>query len=337
MSNDPLIARDNEPDELQSYLQWAEHHGDKAESTVKRYRSALRQWVTYCRREAVDLTEPTTDEVEDFLAGMKADGYAEKTVSGTRAALSSFIRREGNYDGDTPVDRADLGTWTAESEKSKADRREELHWFREDEIERLLDPENIPAPTTRNRLLIRLMLQTGVRASEIQTIQVGRDPDWESNELGDIDRKRREITIIDHKNDDTRPVFYQPSLDQALRIWISVERDGVYRADQSEYLFPTKNSDSIDPQRINEIVKGAAENAGLQDTYYTSADGREWSQSTAHVLRHTCAMHAVRNDVDTHWLQQTLGHSDISTTVDRYLHQDHEALREAWQDRGPSF
>jgi integrase/recombinase XerD len=207
----------------------------------------------------------------------------------------------------------------------------------------MVDPDNLPAPTLRNRVLVKLLLQSGIRASEVPTIQIGSNQDWESNDLGDIDRKLREIEVIDHKNDDSRVVYYQASLDDLLRLWIEAERPGVFYAEDSPYLFPTRNSTQIDQQRVNEIVKQTAENAGIQETYTKSADGRKLNSVSTHTLRHTFAMHAIkgRDDdgtgADTLFVQQQLGHADISTTIDKYVHEDNDAQREAIQQHGPTF
>jgi integrase/recombinase XerD len=336
-----LIPEREEHREITRFVRWYSRHPDKSESTATRYHSSLRKWAVFCRLTEVDVTDPDPRDVEDFLLHQQ-EHFSEKTATSARAALSAFLQREGDFEGDTPVDRAQVGSWGAESVKESQDRNDAVHWLKPDQARKLTDPDNVPSPTLRNRLLIKLLLQTGIRASEVESIKIGTDPDWGANQLGDIDREKRRILVIDHKNDDTRPVFYQPGLDQLLRLWIEVERNGVFRATESEHLFPTRNSESIDPQRVNEIVKQTAENAGIQTVYATTARGRERASVTCHTLRHTWAMNAIRSDedsdgMDVRHVQQALGHNDISTTVDRYLHDDEETLRREWGAHGPTF
>ncbi|WP_363466525.1 tyrosine-type recombinase/integrase [Halogeometricum borinquense] len=334
MPNPPTLTEDEQPREITRFVDWYRRHPDKSESTATRYRTALRKWAVYCDEHDVPLLDADSRDVEDFILGLY-DDYAPKTVSNARAALSQFYQREGDFEDKTPVDEAEVGSWNADSVKSGEGRDENIHWLKPEQVESLI--ENVPAPTLRNRLLVKLMVQTGVRASELQTIRCGQNPDWESNELGDIDRKERRIVVKDKKNDDTRPVFYHQNIDDILRLWIETERATVYKASESEYLFPTTKSESIHPQRINSIVREAAEKAGIQRTYAKTADGRERAEVTSHVLRHTFAMNALRNDMDTRWIQLALGHSDISTTINRYLHEDEDTLKKQWTQRGPSF
>jgi integrase/recombinase XerD len=175
--------------------------------------------------------------------------------------------------------------------------------------------------------------------------------------LGHIDRDERRIHVQDHKSDDTRVTFYKQSLDTQLGLWLDTERATVYKADESEYLFPTSKSDQIHPQRINTIVREAAENAGIQETYMLANDEsraddengdgddkdtrspRKRHLVTSHVLRHTWATHAYGDGdgMDIHLIKEVLGHEDISTTMDMYVHDDEEAIRKGIDRHGPVF
>jgi integrase/recombinase XerD len=333
MPSAPLIDPDDEPREMERFIRWFTNHPDKSESTATRYRTELRRWVGWADERGVPLLDADPRDVEDFLLQVN-DEYSDNTFVNARAALSQFYQREGDFpEGETPVDRADVGSWSTTTDKESGT-RDTIHWLKPDQVDALV--EHAPAPTLRNKLILRLMTQTGVRASELATIQCGKNPDWGSNELGDIDRDERVIRVVDHKSDDSRITVYQPSLDALLRLWVETERETVYQASASEYLFPTTQSEHIHPQRVNGIVRDAAERAGIQKVYGETADGRERSEITSHVLRHTYAMNALKNDMDTRWLQMALGHESIETTQ-KYLKANDEDLIEALRQRGPSF
>jgi len=335
----PTLSTADTPDEINRFYEYYLNRDDKAESTAKRYRSALRKWAVYCDERDVDLTEPTPRDVEDFLLVYLSD-YAPKTKSNTRAALSKFFEREGDRSTETtPLDRADVGSWSAEATKTETT-GQDVHYLSQEQVGALID--NVPAPTLRNELICRLMLQTGMRASEVSTIK-----------LDHINRDERRILVQDHKSDDMRVTFYQASLDTQIGLWMGTERAGVYRADESEYLFPTTSSDHIHPQRINTIVREAANSAGIQETYMMANDEsrttgetdedtqtpRERHLITSHTLRHTFATHAYDNGegMDIHIIKEILGHKDISTTMELYVHDDEEALKRGIQNNGPVF
>lgn len=370
MTSDDILTESEEPDDVTRFHSWIAGHKDYSDATAHQYRQAARRWAAWVEYDSpdelerdpeeldftdelkdalftpndADLLEPEPRDVEDFFIDLR--GYlAPKTMSTTRAGLNTFLRFRGpwddpqpggssSYPDQTPADKAKIGTWNADSVKSE-EQRQSVHFLEREQVDDLL--ANVPEPTVRNKLLLRIMLQTGVRASEVATIRCGPNPDWESNDLMDIDREDRTIQIKDKKSDGYRTVVYQDSLDSLLRLWVETERETVYGSDQSEYLFVTKDGDHINPQYVNRVVKRAADNAGIQRPYSTTANGYERASVTSHVLRHTFAMHALRNELDTHWIKEQLGHDDISTTIDMYLHEDEETMKEKVGDLGPSF
>lgn len=69
--------------------------------------------------------------------------------------------------------------------------------------------ENVPAPTLQNELLLRLLIKTGARRGEIVGV-----------ELDDIDLEDRAIIVWSNKTQESRTVFYQPSLDLLMDQWV---------------------------------------------------------------------------------------------------------------------
>ncbi|MCG8514512.1 MAG: site-specific integrase [Halanaerobiales bacterium] len=91
---------------------------------------------------------------------------------------------------------------------------------------------------------------------------------------------------------------------------------------QSEYnsldlVFCKENGTIYNPSTVNKRYRKARKKAGLSDMY------------TIHVLRHTFATMMLKADVNPKIVQEMLGHSVISTTLDTYSHVTPNMQKEA--------
>jgi site-specific recombinase XerD len=172
-----------------------------------------------------------------------------------------------------------------------------------------LEPEEVDAllaaPDTnrwagrRDRALMALAVQTGLRLSELTGIKCG------DVELGDGPHVR-----CTGKGRKQRCVPLTAATVRTLRVWLH-ERRGL----RDEPLFPTltgrRLSDDAVEARFSTYKVIAAERCpSLRE-----------KRLTPHVLRHTCAMTLLRQGVDVAVIALWLGHSDIRST-DAYLHAD---------------
>lgn len=70
--------------------------------------------------------------------------------------------------------------------------------------------------------------------------------------------------------------------------------------------------------QVQNIVGKAAETAGIQETLYTNAAGQPINRITPHAFRHGHAVKLLKDGVPTRFVQEHLGHADLSTT-EHYL------------------
>lgn len=151
----------------------------------------------------------------------------------------------------------------------------------------------------RDRVLILLAVQTGLRVSELtgldcRDVSLGIGANVRCDGKG---RKQRAVPL-------TSPV------EAALRVWLA-ERNG--RADDP--LFPTRTGRRLSRDavalRINNHVATAAQHC-------PTLLGK---RVHPHVLRHSCAMNLLQAGVDTSVIALWLGHASVRST-DAYVHAD---------------
>lgn len=287
-------------DHIQTFL----NASPKANPTYKSHLTAFGEWVDG------NVTDVTLLDLKRYF-GQQSDEYADKTLQTRYSAISAlyaFLEDHGQI-GDDPTDSLEISDYAGTQAKRDAEHEsEEDHiYLTPDEVEELA--ENVPTKDAlRNELIVRLLFETGLRVGELSRV-----------ELANIDRENGDILVESSKkrqSTDYRTVHYwSEATERLLTLWLNKgHRAGIFDASDSPYLFPTAKRDRVREQAINDIVKQAAENAGLQEKQYEDAAGRSQWKITAHTLRHSCAMHLLNNGATIAHVKKLLGHADIQTT-----------------------
>ncbi len=154
----------------------------------------------------------------------------------------------------------------------------------------------------RDRAILELLFSTGLRVSELCSLNT------------DIDLSKDEMSIRG-KGDKVRVVFLSPDAKNSLHRYLNA------RTDMEEALFISlsfnKNIDNnrLTPRSIERIVKKYATIAGVT------------KKVTPHVLRHSFATNLLGNGADLRSVQMMLGHANIATTQ-IYTHVTDKHLKE---------
>jgi len=289
-------------DHIQAFLDVS----PKANPTYKSHLTAFGEWVDG------DVTDVTLRDLKRYFNSQE-DEYADKTLQTRYSAISAlyaFLEDDDEIetDGD-PTESFDISDYAGTQAKRDAeDDSEEDHiYLPPDEVEELA--ENVPTKDPlRNELIVRLLFETGLRVGELSRVK-----------LENIDRENGDILVKTmkkrHKTERRTVHWYGEATEMLLTQWLDKgHREGIFGASESPYLFPTPKRDRIREQAVNDIIKQAAESAGLQEKQYEDAAGRSQWKITAHTLRHSCAMHLLNNGATIAHVKKLLGHADIQTT-----------------------
>lgn len=297
---------------------------DKSVGTKKKRLSDLRDFDLWLRENGHDdPTEIGANELDNYFREQKGKGYAPYTISARYETLRGMYEKLGGMMGEMEespfedLSRKDYVNKT-EAKKDKKSRNGMVYVTHEQLMK--LD-ENVPAPKERNRLMIRLMFQTGMRRGEVANLKIEH-----------VDRERREIEVYSDKTEEWRTVYYNQSLDILIDRWLDIHRSSNPKAESSPYFFITAKG-KLRENRVNRIVKRAAENAGIQDEMYTDKSGQTRYRITAHALRHGHGVHSIKCGIDPKSVQKHMGHKDIEQTMDyvRLVESDvRDSYRAKW-------
>lgn len=144
--------------------------------------------------------------------------------------------------------------------------------------------------TERDRLMLSLIYACGLRVTEVCRLT------WHDLQA----RQKGGQALIYGKGDQSRVVLIPVGL------WAKLTAFEKHRSPATDAVFYSYRHKPLERSRIHQIVKQAALDAGINP------------KTSTHWLRHAHATHSLENGCDLSLLQQSLGHSDITTTQ-RYL------------------
>jgi len=174
----------------------------------------------------------------------------------------------------------------------------------QEEQEVLLRQPNPRYPTgERNRLLLRVMLDTGLRLSEAINLR------WQ-----DLDLLTGRLHVKQGKGAKDRVLWVGDELLEFLRRWR--ERQAKVVGWAPEHVFTTLDGKPLQPRYVQYMVKRYAQRAGITKNVHP------------HTLRHTFATDLLRETRNIRLVQKALGHANLATTQ-IYTHIVDEELEAA--------
>jgi integrase/recombinase XerD len=146
----------------------------------------------------------------------------------------------------------------------------------------------------RERAMLELLYGTGMRRSELMSLQ-----------LGDLDLIRGTVFIRQGKGRRDRYVPMGASAQHWVQRYCAEVRpmltSQVQDTNQSWTVFLTDYGEPFEQNRLSGMVAGHLRRIGIE-------------QGSCHALRHACATHMLEAGAELRFIQVLLGHADISTT-----------------------
>lgn len=177
------------------------------------------------------------------------------------------------------------------------------------------------------RCMLHLLITTGLRRGELLGLQ-WKDIDFEGHTI-EIKRNitytpEKGLVIDTPKTENSERII--PLLPYLAKLLKEYKKDMYPFSKAAAFVFPSKDSDTIprDPNAITRKVKCFMKKHNLPDM-------------SPHDLRHSCATLLLSNGADIKSVQEILGHTDASTTLNFYVRTDLEQMKEATNKMAAAF
>jgi len=264
----------------------------RSERTIATRREELRLFVAWCA--ARDLTRPA-DLTRPILQRYQRHLFYHRTKAGKPLAVSTqharlvavrslfkWLTRE-NVVLSNPASELDLPRLPKKLPK---------HVLTPEEAGKVLALPDLDDPIgVRDRAVLELFYSTGIRRMELVALGVF-----------DLDFSRRTLRVRAGKGDKERVV---PVGERALgfgELYLLEVRPALVCEPDPGVLFLTRDGQPFSPSRMSQLVRHYVSAADLGKT------------GSCHLWRHSCATSMLENGADLRYIQEMLGHVELSTT-----------------------
>lgn len=184
------------------------------------------------------------------------------------------------------------------------------YFLKENEINFLLDstPRNNSYSDIRDRLIIKVFYETGIRLSELLNL-----------ETTDVELNSRYIKVTGKRNKQ-RIIPYGEELQNDIIHFLEI-RGKVFKK-TPKVLFLSEEGEQMTPYQVRKCVKTQLSKVSTL------------KKQSPHVLRHTFATTMLNHQANLEVVKELLGHKSLSTT-EIYTHTTFEELRKIYNKAHP--
>ena len=294
---------------VEQFLNYTTVERGLSPNTIAAYRNDLTQFVDFLQSRDPSLQgngswkRIDTEGLTAFVLDLHERGYSDKTktrkVASTKA-LFGFLLEEGVIDKNPMEDFASPGVGESLPETLSVE-----------EVEALLSVEEEATPMSlRDRAIIEIMYATGVRVSELVSLDID-DVDLDENFVRCMGKGSKERII---------PVHDEAV--EAVRVYLQDGRESLAGPAAGRALFVSRKGGRLTRQALWLILKSRAQAAGIE------------RKITPHTLRHSFATHLLLGGAQLRHVQELLGHASITTTQ-VYTHLTSEHVRTQYESSHP--
>ncbi|WP_455617830.1 site-specific tyrosine recombinase XerD [Eisenbergiella sp.] len=254
-----------------------------SENTELSYKRDLQKLQSFLEEQGIEDPHRITEtSLNSYILFLEKNQFAPATVSRHIAAVKAFFH--------FMVKRGMVSEDVSENLKAPRIEKKMPEILTMEEVVRLLEQPGRNTPKEiRDRAMLELLYATGIRVSELISLQI-------------TDLNLRLGYIICRDSSKERAIPFGNQAKEALLLYLKEARDILIKGTQTEALFVNCSGKPMSRQGFWKLIKYYAAKAGIE------------ADITPHTLRHSFAAHLVENGADLHSVQEMMGHSDISST-----------------------
>lgn len=269
-------------DLLSDYEDYLKIEKGASANTISSYVRDVRQFLLGMEELDIPLAEVLSQDVEEYAHSLVRRGKSPATVTRSVASIKSFYN--------CLIFMGKVGRNPVKGIASAKVERKLPQVLTGKEVELFLEqPECTDLKGYRDRAMLELLYATGIRVSELISLDVD-----------DLNLPGGVLKCYSKGKERIIPLY--PAAIRALSEYIHTIRPQLVESLDETALFVNMNGERMSRQGFWKLIKYYQEKAGIK------------KDITPHTLRHSFAAHLLENGADLRSIQEMLGHADISST-----------------------
>jgi integrase len=295
------------------------------DSTRREYEISFRLHILPLPIARLRMRDLAAPDVRDWLGDLERRGASPTTIRKAKAALGVMLA-SAVQDGDLGSNPAASVRYVPTEQAKRAHPKRKRRQLTAEDVVAILDamPEDW-------RAFFTLLAQTGVRIGELLGLT------WEHVHLGDdphimvaeqVYRGRRKKLKTDAS-------MARVPLSSSMAAWLGELRPG---GDPSAPVFPSKTGTALNYQNVaKRVLRPALQKSGIAVKVGEDGKGRpvwDYQGIAFHAFRKACGSLLLAHGKSLKQVQGWLRHSQLTTTMNVYIHQVDDGLgsADAWDD-----
>lgn len=294
------MSDDKAVDEFLSYLNLQKRFSPL---TTKNYAVDLKQFFNFLNQEVYDsrLTEISYQHVRSFIASLIDKKKSTVSVNRKISCLKSFFKYalKNNLISNNPMQKI---------QGPKTPKRLPV-FIDENQIEKIFNQLKFDSgfEGIRNKLLIDVLYQTGLRRAELINLKET-----------DLDLISLQLKVLGKRNKE-RIIPFSIHLKRSIQEYLNAKQENNLI---NSFLFVNLKNIQLSPQALTKIVSEILSEVTTN------------KKKSPHVLRHTFATHLLNRGADINAVKELLGHANLSATQ-IYTHNTIEKLKKSYNQAHP--
>lgn len=267
-------------------------------NSVKSYLTDLKKYEAFLIKyqNVFSVDDITSDMIEKYILSLKRGGFSKSSIQRKIVCIKEFHK----FLHDEGIVKTNPAKFIGNVKKDKT--LPEV--LTVNEVDKMIS--SIDTQTDigiRNKAMLELLYGSGLRVSELVNLKIN-----------DIHLRGMYIKILGKGNKE-RELPLSENAVIAIRNYIENSRPKMLKSAFSDILFLNYLGKPLSRQSVFKLIKELALENGIN------------KEISPHTLRHSFATHLLEAGVDLRYVQEMLGHEDISTTQ-IYTHLENNHLKE---------